>query len=262
MKDHKSVNDSEVNAYLDQQLDANQRKEVEADLVNDESAREKLDLYMEMNDVLHKLYDPVLEEEIPKRLLTMPARRYGYQAIAASVLFFLIGTMFGWQAQLNLVNMHKPVSSETDMNLVQPAAFAHSVYAVEVAHPVEVSAEQHQDLNRWLSKRLKTTLTAPDLTESGYRLIGGRLLPSTEERMAAQYMYENNTGKRITLYVRHGDWGRDSKSINYSEDKGYSMFYWTDNDLGYVLTSDLDKNNNQELAKEVYKQMSINTVKI
>lgn len=262
MKDQKSVNDTELHAYLDGQLDASQRSEVEADLGHDDLSREKLEAYQEINQALHRMYDPVLDEAIPKRLLSMPVKRTGYQAIAASVFFFLFGTLFGWQTQLNLAGFSKPVATETDMNLVQPAAFAHSVYAVEVAHPVEVSAEQHQHLNKWLSKRLKTTLTAPDLTQSGYKLIGGRLLPSTEERMAAQYMYEDTGGNRVTLYVRHGDWGRDSQAISYIEEKGYSMFYWTDSDMGYVLTSGLDKKPQQDLAREVYKQMSINTVKI
>ena len=262
MKDQQSVNTTELHAYLDKQLDENQRKQIEADLNYDEQARENLQAYQNLNHALHKLYDPVLEEHIPKRLLSIPSHRASYPAMAASVFFFVFGALLGWQAQLNLVDIHKFIPSKIDLNLVQPAAFAHSVYAVEVAHPVEVSADQHQHLNKWLSKRLKTTLTAPDLTQSGYRLMGGRLLPSTEARMAAQYMYENNGGNRVTLYVRHGDWNRDSQAISYSEEKGYSTFYWTDDDMGYALTSELDKNLHQNLAEEVYKQIRINTVKI
>lgn len=261
MKDDKSINDSELHAYLDGQLDEQQRKEIESNLPGDTHAREKLHAYSDMNLALHELYDPVLDEDIPAKLLNVSSRRPSYRNIAASIFFFIFGSLFGWQWQLNLAQTENGPSA-TDRNLVQPAAFAHAVYAVEVAHPVEISAEQHQHLNRWLSKRLKTSLSAPDLTDSGYRLIGGRLLPSTEDRMAAQYMYENRNGNRVTLYVRRGDWGSHAQPISYREQKGYAMFYWTDDDMGYALTGTLDKHPQQALAQEIYKQMSINSVKI
>ncbi len=260
MSNDKSVNDTELNAYLDNQLDETQRREIEHDLRDDDAARDKLRDYDEINRTLHQMYDPVLEETIPDRLVRTGARRSRIRALAASVLLFMFGGMFGWQLQLQLADNHA-VPSATEINLVQPAMFAHSVYAVEVAHPVEIDASQHEHLNRWLSKRLKTTLNAPNLTDSGYQLIGGRLLPSTQDRMAAQYMYENATGNRITLYVRRGDWGA-SQPLNHEQKNGYSMFYWIDDDLGYALTSDLHSSQQQDLAREVYKQMSIDSVKI
>lgn len=261
MTDDKSVSDSELYAYLDEQLDEKQRSEIEKKMKHDVGARKKLVSYQKMNQTLHAIYDPVLQEDVPGRLMSVPARRSSYGSIAASTIFFLLGSFFGWQMQLNLAFV-QPGNTSTTINLVQPAVFAHSIFAVEVAHPVEVSAAQHQHLNQWLSKRLKTTLNAPDLSDSGYQLIGGRLLPSTEDRMAAQYMYEDSKGSRISLYVRRGHWDRDNTAFNYSQQKGYSMFYWIDNDLGYALTSELDKALHQNLAKEVYKQMSLNSVKI
>lgn len=260
MKDDKTVNDAELHAYVDGQLGHDQRCEMEQDLDNDPQAREKLEAYQDINQALHRLYDPVLEENIPARLLPASSRKHRYLVAAASLFFFIFGSLFGWQARLNL-DLADTRSSSTDLNLVQPAVFAHSVYAVEVAHPVEVSARQHKQLDKWLSRRLKTTLTAPDLTRDGYQLIGGRLLPSTEDRMAAQYMYENHNGNRITLYVRRGKWDHESTAINYSQQKGYSMFYWTEDDMGYALTSALKKDQYQNLAKEVYKQMNLNPAK-
>jgi len=260
MKDDKNVNDAELHAYVDGQLDKNQRRQIEKDLDNDPQAREKLTAYQDINQALHRLYDPMLEERIPSRLLPVASKQRSYVAAFASLFFFIFGILFGWQARLNM-DLVDAGSSSTDMNLVQPAVFAHSVYAVEVAHPVEVSAREHKQLDKWLSRRLKTTLTAPNLTRDGYKLIGGRLLPSTEYRMAAQYMYENNNGNRITLYVRRGKWDHESTAINYSQQKGYSMFYWTEDDMGYALTSALKKDQYQDLAKEVYKQMNLNPEK-
>lgn len=261
MTQRKPVTDTELQAYLDGQLDAEQRQEIERELQHDAQAREKLEAYQSINQSLHQLYDPVLEEEIPQRLL--PRTRYGsfYRAMAASTVIFMLGSLFGWQATQQLAKNPIPLSP-TEVNLVQPAAFAHSVYSVEVVHPVEVSGDQSQHLNKWLSKRLQTPLKAPDLNTAGYHLVGGRLLPSTEDRMAAQYMYENSEGSRVTLYIRRADWGDQSSSINYREENDYAIYYWTDNDLGYVLTSKAKSFKQPELAREVYRQMSINSVKI
>ncbi len=260
MKDKRPVNDSELHAYLDGQLDSKQQQEIENDLQHDLEASEKLSDYQHINRLLHERYDPVLHEPVPQRLLIRMKPRNNYRAIAASLLFFLTGTLVGWQAQLNLVSPHQ--TSSTDTDLIQPAAFAHTVYTSDGLRPVEVSAAEHQQLDSWLSKRLKTSLSAPDLMASGYRLIGGRLLPSTEDRMAAQYMYEDADGQRLTLYVRRGNWKPGLQAINVSQQKGYSMFYWIEKDLGYAITTQKQNANNRQLVEEVYRQVKQQSVKI
>jgi len=77
------------------------------------------------------------------------------------------------------------------------AIAAHRTYSVEVRHPVEVDAGQEAHIVQWLSKRLGHQLIVPDLTVAGFRLMGGRLLPA-EDGPAAQFMYENGTGERLT----------------------------------------------------------------
>lgn len=260
MSDRKPVSDTELHAYLDGQLDPQQRQEIENDLQHDPASRDRLAAYQHMNQQLHQQYDGVLDEPIPAHLVSAARPQKKVRAVAAALLFFLVGTLTGWQAQLNLGGNN--AISSTDNDLVQPAVFAHAVYTTDTAHPVEVSATQHQQLDQWLSKRLKTTLSAPNLTASGYRLVGGRLLPSTEDRMAAQYMYENTSGQRITLYVRRGNWKPGLHAINYSEQKGYSMFYWIDKDLGYAITTGKEDAASKTVVEEVYRQLKGQSVQI
>ena len=81
------------------------------------------------------------------------------------------------------------------------ALAAHRTFAVEVRHPVEVDAAQEAHLVQWLSKRLGRPLVVPDLSATGYRLMGGRLLPAGSGA-AAQLMYENGAGDRpVVRYV-------------------------------------------------------------
>ena len=76
--------------------------------------------------------------------------------------------------------------------------FGQPVRAVNVGTVVEVGADQKDHLVGWLSKRVGVTLTAPDLESQGFRLIGGRLLPAGTTGMAAQFMYEDATGRRVS----------------------------------------------------------------
>src|SRR5262249_49373666 len=94
-------------------------------------------------------------------------------------------------------------------SLARQALLAYAAYAPEVRHPVEVSAREEQHLVAWLSQRLDAPLRAPCLTQSGYQLVGGRLLPASAGAPAvdqtspvALLMYENAQGKRLSLLVR------------------------------------------------------------
>lgn len=253
-----TISDTEIHAYLDHQLTPEQAKDFEQRLNNDPLAQEKLKQYQQIEQSLEQLYQPAYEEPIPSHLLSAckkPANNY--LAIAASGLFFIVGVLSGWQ--INLLNSSYNDSLVSDLET--PAIFAHSVYSVEKLHPVEVRADEQQHMNHWLSKRLQTTLKAPDLSQHQFELVGGRLLPSTNERMAAQYMYQNKRGQRITLYVKGGDWKSRETAINHStktmQEKVFNVSFWVDGQLGYVLTGQIDQETNQKLSESIYQQMSL-----
>ena len=65
----------------------------------------------------------------------------------------------------------------------------YDTFSVEARHPAEVLAEEGGHLVQWHSTRLQRPLTAPDLTARGFRLMGGRVLP-TANAPAAQLMYD------------------------------------------------------------------------
>jgi anti-sigma factor RsiW len=168
-----------------------------------------------------------------------------------------IGAVLGWRMhpELTIQVAESPRQwDQLEPNLVKPAALAHAVYTPEVRHPVEVSAENEQHLVAWLSKRLHTDILAPNLTPQGYRLVGGRLLPSTN-RMAAQFMYEREDGQRATLYVRHGAWENEATAFHFDQEDSLGIFYWIDGPLGYALIGDLDRSELQRLSEAIYEQL-------
>ena len=96
---------------------------------------------------------------------------------------------------------------------------------------------------------------APNLGELGYRLIGGRLLPSTD-RMAAQFMYQDTRGLRITLYIRRGAWNNEATSFHYAHENSLGTFYWIDGPMGYALSGELSQEQLLAIAESVYRQLN------
>jgi anti-sigma factor RsiW len=143
-----------------------------------------------------------------------------------------------------------PSSALAARTIIADALAAHRTFAVEVRHPVEVDAAQEAHLVQWLSKRLGRPLVVPDLSATGYRLMGGRLLPAGSGP-AAQLMYENGTGDRLTVYVLPGVAGEAS---SYQHDKNVGAFYRADEGLGCVIVGDADRGALSRAAERVYEQ--------
>jgi anti-sigma factor RsiW len=138
------------------------------------------------------------------------------------------------------------------MPIVTEAMAAHNLYTSEVVHPVEVKAEQEQHLSAWLSKRLERTLVIPDLRTEGLSLVGGRLLPANGVP-AAQLMYEDTSGKRVTLFIVPSDEKKET-SLRYLTQGNLEALIWSDNALDCALVGDLPRSRLQQIAMSAYKQ--------
>jgi anti-sigma factor RsiW len=140
-------------------------------------------------------------------------------------------------------------------HFVDNAFTAHVVYTPEVRHPVEVSADEEKHLVGWLSKRLGARVEAPSLSRLGYELLGGRLLAS-DGGPAAQFMYQNQAGKRLTLFVRHKRDAEQDTAFRFAKRNGIQGFYWVDRELGYALIGDIDRSNISQAAHIVYTELN------
>ncbi|SDQ49166.1 Transmembrane transcriptional regulator (anti-sigma factor RsiW) [Paraburkholderia fungorum] len=130
----------------------------------------------------------------------------------------------------------------------QRADIAYAVYSPERRHPVEVAASDEEHLINWLSKRLNRPLSVPSLQEYGYSLVGGRLLPG-EAGPAAQFMYENHEGARLTLYVT--GIARDETEFRLFRDGNRRTFYWISDGMGYALSGAIAEGKLRSMAIDV-----------
>jgi len=137
---------------------------------------------------------------------------------------------------------------ETPEAFARRADVAYAVYSPEQRHPVEVGAADEAHLVAWLSKRLGKPLSVPSLAEYGYALVGGRLLPGNTGP-AAQFMYENDAGERLTLYV--GSSGADRDAVRLLRDGSRRTFYWSNDRTGYALSGPQTEPKLREIAFDV-----------
>lgn len=134
------------------------------------------------------------------------------------------------------------------MSFARRADVAYAVYTPEQRHPVEVAASEEQHLISWLSKRLNRPLSVPSLQEYGYSLVGGRLLPG-EAGPAAQFMYENPDGARLTLYVTGIT--DDETAFRLFREGDRRTFYWVNRHMGYALSGPISEGKLREIAIDV-----------
>lgn len=250
------ITEGDLQAYADERLPEARRAAVEAWLATRPDEAERIAAYRRLAHEVRSAYDSMIAEPVPERLTLAAAPRSSMRRIAAVagwvILGIAIGGPLGWQVRPERI----VTQTAPDTSLIaRRAAVAHATYSPEVRHPVEVGGDDEQHLVTWLSKRLGVKVKAPKLDEAGMGLVGGRLLPG-ENGPVALFMYQNQNGRRLTLYVRTEVSKNRETAFRYARENNIGVFYWIDREVGYALASaDLNKDELLKLANLVYKQL-------
>jgi anti-sigma factor RsiW len=250
------ISEAELQAHLDGELDAERCAAVDAFLaVHPEEAARARSLRRQ-TWLIARAYGPLLERPLPPSLaaaLLRPAPPAGARwrraaAAAVALVLFAGGAGSGWWLRDRSV-VPPPAAS-----LLADAVNAHLVYTAEVRHPVEVGADQADHLVTWLSRRLGLPLAAPDLRSAGFELVGGRLLPAPHGP-AAQLMYQDASGRRLTLYVRPSDDPAAETAFRFAKEGHLTALYWRDQGGAWALLGELPRDDLLRLAHQVYQAL-------
>ena len=256
------VSEADLHAYADGQLPEARRLMVEAHLATRPEDNARVSAWKRDNNALRALLNPVLHEAIPVRLPLVSNRHavpWRQFAMAASIA--VVSASAGWltRGAINEATSQSlaHVAAEQKQavaSFARSAAVAHVVYSPDLRRPVEIGADQEDQLVAWLSKRLDTPLRPPHLGRVGYELIGGRLLPG-EQGPVAQFMYHDAYGQRLTLYVTRETKAIGDTAFRFTQDGPVNVFYWVDGRFGYAISAGADKNALHLVAQEVYRQL-------
>lgn len=259
------VGEDDLSAYVDGRLTPGRRELVCAYLSGRPELAAELELDRQAMEALRERLRSKAEEPVPARLRVaairaerVHARRRTLGLAAAACLLLGIGGVAGWTAR-DFLGGAPPAASQPWAAMVRDALSAHRTYAVEIVHPVEVRANEEAHLKQWLSKRLRGPLVIPDLEEGfGLTLVGGRLLPAGSE-VAALVMYADQSGSRLTLYVKSGESGETA--MKYLQDGDLSAFSWVDNGYGYVVAAATSRERLHGIARAVAQAVDLEAAK-
>jgi len=250
------ISEAELNAFVDGELAGTEAAEVQAALANAPEDLARVRAISALNEHLAQHYAKVLAEPVPAHLAAVAARipharrwpgarRLG--ALAGLAALLVAAAALGYLTR-DLLDRWQPPT------FVANALSAHSVFVPEVRHPVEVGAGEERHLVQWLTRRLGVDVRAPELSGQGWKLVGGRLLPDRGQP-AAQFMYQDGNGRRLTLYVRK-ETGRTEAAFRFAEHGEFGAFYWIDHSLAYALAGRLEREELMRLATSIYNQLA------
>lgn len=259
-----NYSESDIHRLIDGELPPAEAEAVAAWVAADAARARLAEDYQDQRELLHRRYDAMLGEPVPAPLLAAvrearpgtAANQPWFRRVAGMLVLAGVCTAAGWFGHDYLGHGAVVEAGQTLADLPERAAVAFAVYSPEVRHPVEVTAKDEAHLVGWLSNRLATPVRAPVLGPQGFQLVGGRLLPG-EDRPVAQFMYQNATGKRLTLYLSTlapGAGARES-AFRFERVRSVNNFYWAQDNRAYALSGDISREELMPVARAVYEQM-------
>jgi len=237
----------ELNAYLDGQLGPEEAAQIERMMAEDESLKSRLHDYTRQNAAiasaaramdddtvnfktaaLERRLAAALERRArPRRIIAMPA--WPSQVAAAALL---VG--FGWFGHAQLA---APGSGVPEY--VSEAVGAHMVFAEDMSHPAEFTADAISPALPWFSQKLGVDVAMPDLGALGYDLVGARML-GTKEGPLAQFIFEDATGARVSLTVAKHPENLPMQDFAMADFSRQKVGYWSRADSDYALVAEGD----------------------
>lgn len=241
-------------AFVDGQLDAARAAQVQRAIDADPHLAAQVQALQQQNAALRAALDPLLDEPVPARLLqrvAAPPQRT-WARVAAVLLWIGVGAVAGggiasqWRGSAPAAL----AQAEGMQHFVQQAQLAYAVYTPDARRPVEV--RNGSDLVTWLSRRLDRPIVAPDSLPGGLELMGGRLLPGMPGKPAAQLMYQDAQGRRVTVYLRGMARPTATTAFRIVDSGGTTTLYWVDRNWGYALTGNLPRQQLLDAAHALY----------
>ena len=267
--------DDRLVAYLDGEVDASERRDIEAWLDNDPAARDRLAGLAESAALVRSAFDEVIHEPLPQRLIAAargetsspgegakivpfgrrqtggnsPARRswlFGLP-IAASILGLLLGAVVAYLSVAKLlpgvVGGKQPgveMAAADNLWLDNAAGYFKLLASAGDGGLIDVPAtgDPHEALQK-ISQNLPQGVRLPDLKPWGLSFRGARLVVA-EGRPAAQLVYttDNKAIGPLTLII--GSSKEPDISPTLARRQDVNLLYWRHQGRAYALVGQTD----------------------
>jgi len=248
------ISEDDLHGYVDRVLEPERQAEVADYMREHPDVAKRVAAFTGQRDLVRTALAPIAEEPLPaelnlSRIIESRARRPSVVRWAmAAMLLLSIGGLGGWAVRGAL-----EVSPGGLVALAQEATASYNVYAPDRVRPVEVRASDSAQLVQWVSDRLHRPVKVPDLTTSGFRLMGGRVV-ATSHGPAAMFMYDDDRGSRIVVLTRPMSSADRDAPMTPRSQGDVGGFAWADDGVGYSLVGQAARESLRPIANEVRRQ--------
>lgn len=239
MTNGNSIDEADLHALVDGELDAERRRKVEDHVLAHPEHAALVEGWRRQNAALRAAFEPVALEMLPLSLkdatTRAPAAAQGpietgaihwgrpgaprpsqrldqlranrrRQALLSALLTLLAGAAVAGLAALIFAGRgeapHPPVAASLTQSYAGRAGLTYATYVYD-ARPVEIDISRRGELVAWLKERVGFS-RPPDLASRGLRLMGGRVAPGVAAP-AGLLVYERADGARVGLYFERAD---------------------------------------------------------
>jgi anti-sigma factor RsiW len=228
----------DLHAYVDHQLSDADRRQVETFLAGNPQMAAQVRAWQQdaqtlraaLGGALQQPSNPDLDPAVIRQRLKRQSRRH---LASAAVLFIAVsvGGVSGWQArEMTLASPQLPMTD---------ALQAYRLIAQQGLLPADFKVGDDGDMQGWLDRYFTQANRLPDLSDSGFKPVSGRLL-STEQGPAAMVVYENQSGQKISFYVRPPGPKNFLLPRGSRSDGELQAEYWSGSGYNYAMVSPAD----------------------
>ncbi len=225
--------EQDLHAYVDGQLDEEQRQWVEHYLAAQPAIAAQVAKWQadaqSLRIALDAFTPPLAPRSVPLQNMRarVKKRRQLRVAMAFTVVFSLgLGGVAGWQ-------LH--AGSEQHATLpMEDAIQAYRLFSHDHVKALDVVAKDNNQMNLWMSQYFINGNLPPNLENYGFKIIGGRLM-ATDRGPSALIVYQDAAGMRVTYYIRPSG----ALAIGKGERKADNLMaqYWSDKRYNYAVIS-------------------------
>jgi anti-sigma factor RsiW len=256
-------NDETLIAYLDGEVDAGTRAEIDAWLESDAALRDEAAGLSASAEALRLAFEPVLHEEIPERLLlaargqtgaalidlatvrqkrgSLATKPWMQWAVAAGVAGLLIGGGVGYFSGSGVAPTSNPATNLASANWLDNIAGYHKLFVNAGADDlalVDVPANS-ADAARKAVQKLPADFRLPNLQPWGLQFQGARYLV-VEGQPATQLFYTTDNKSLGSLTVVVGTTNRPDLAPSFDRRGDLNVLYWRHHGHAYTLVGSAD----------------------
>lgn len=251
MTSQATIRDEDLHAFIDGELDAASRAQVEAAVAADPALSRRVGQFRADMARLVSLYGGGLNEPLPREWLMrieeattrrpVPRTLWATLGIAASFVLVLSGTI-AW----------RDFAKSPRDDVVADALAARTLEAKpDYVVPVSSSGDARAE-SAVMARALDTRVKAPDLSRMGYRLVGIDVYSAP--RPSFDLRYADAKGRAVTLYIRRSP---GSTRFDILEMKGLKVCIWQDNVISTVVTGAMSAGEMERLASLAYSGLTL-----